>query len=219
MVLLDGVRMYDPSSIFNTIEPSSIERIEVVPPAEAGLLYGSESAFGVITIETRVWRSREETEVIPPHLRGGVYDWSLELQEHSWKKVLLSSFVGNALGVAAGFAIANECVEFDELATDVFASSCDNLATAGSWAAMITLPLAGAAMGARFSGDTPLSRGSFLPAVASGMVAMLPGYALVAASQREVGSPTFRAGQVFVLLGIPAAVTVADKLFRKFRSR
>lgn len=219
MVLLDGVRMFDPASIFNAIEPGSIERIEVVPPAEAGLLYGSESAFGVITIETRVWRPREESDVIPSHLRGGVYDWSLELEEHSWKKVFLSSFVGNALGVAAGLAIANQCVEFDELGTDLFASSCDNLPTAGAWAAMITFPLAGAATGARLAGGTSLSRGSYVPAAVSGMIAMLPGYALVAASQREAGSPSFRVGQLFVLVGIPAAVTMADKLFRKFRNR
>ena len=156
---------------------------------------------------------------MPAHLRGGVYDWSLELNEHSWEKVLLSSFVGNALGVAAGLAIARECVEFDELSVDLFASSCDQLPTAGAWAALITLPLAGAAVGARYAGSTSLSRGRLLPAFTSGMIALLPGYGLVAASQREAGSPSFRAGQVFVLVGIPVAVTIADRLFRKLRGR
>jgi len=217
MFILDGVRMFDPPSLYNTIQVGSIERIEVVPPAEAGLLYGSESAFGVITIETKVWLTKEEKEAIPPHLRGGVYDWTLELEDHSWKKAFLTSFLGNVLGVAAGIAVAQQCVEFDQLSTDVFASTCGGLATAGSWAAAIGFPLAGASMGARFGGATPLSRGRFLPAVASGAIALLPGYALVAASQKNTTSPSFRAGQIFVLLGIPAAVTVADRLFRKFR--
>jgi hypothetical protein len=217
MFILDGVRMFDPPSLYNTIDVGSIERIEVVPPAEAGLLYGSESAFGVITIETKVWLTKEEKESIPPHLRGGVYDWTLEVEDHSWKKVFLTSFLGSALGVAAGIAVAQKCVVFDELSTDIFASTCDGLGTATSWAALISFPLAGASLGARFGGATPLSQGRFLPAMASGAIALLPGYALVSASQQRATSPSFRAGEVFVLLGVPAAVTVADRLFRKLR--
>lgn len=219
MVILDGVRMFDPPSLYSTIDVGSIQRMEVVPPTEAGLLYGSESAFGVITIETKVWLTEEEKETIPPHLRGGVYDWSLEVEDHSWKKVFLSSFFGNALGVAAGIAIAHQCVEFDQLAVDVFASRCDKLPTAGAWMAAVGLPLAGAALGARYAGATAISRGRFLPALASGAAALLPGYALASASQQNATSPSFRAGQVFVFLGIPVAVTLADRLFRRFRGR
>jgi len=219
MLILDGVRMYDPPALYSTIQPSSIERIEVIPPAEAGLLYGSESAFGVITIETKVWLTKEERETIPPHLRGGVYDWTLEVADHSWKRVFLSAFVGNALGLAAGIALAEKCVRFGELATDIFASDCNNLRTAGSWAAVISFPLAGAAMGAQLAGRTPISRGNFLPTMASGIVALLPGYALASAAQQETASGSFRAGAIFILVGIPAAVTVADRLFRRFRGR
>jgi len=217
MVILDGVRMFDPPSLYNTIDLGSIERIEVVPPTEAGLLYGSESAFGVITIETRVWLTNQERETIPAHLRGGVYDWTLEAEPHSWKRTFVSSFLGNAAGLAAGIAIARKCVEFDELATDVFASQCDDLATAGAWAAAITLPLAGAALGARIGGATAISRGRLLPAMTSGIIALLPGYALMAASQQTPTTPSFRLGQVFALVGIPVAVTLSDRLFRTFR--
>lgn len=217
MFILDGVRMFDPPSLYSTIELGSIERIEVVPPAEAGLLYGSESAFGVITIETKVWLTKEEKEMIPPHLRGGVYDWTLEVDDHSWKRVFLTSFVGSAIGLVAGIAVASQCVEFDQLSTDLFASSCSDLATAGAWAAAISFPLAGGALGARYAGATAISRGRLLPAMASGAIALLPGYAMMSASQQRPSSASFRAGEIFVLLGIPAAVTVADHLFRRFR--
>jgi hypothetical protein len=217
MLILDGVRMYDPPSLYSTIQPGSIERIEVIPPTEAGLLYGSESAFGVITIETKVWLTQEERETIPAHLRGGAYDWSLEVTDHSWKKVFLSAFIGNALGVAAGVALAEQCIHFDQLATDIFASRCNNLQTAGAWTAVISLPLAGAATGARFSGATSLSRGRFLSALVSGGIALLPGYALISSAQRETSSGSFRVGTAFILVGIPAAVTIADRLFRGLR--
>jgi len=219
VLILDGVRMYDPPSLYNTIQPNSIQRIEVVPPAEAGLLYGSESAFGVILIETKVWMTEEERRTLPAHLRNGTYDWSLEVESHSWKRVLISSFVGNALGVAAGLTLADRCVRFDELSTDLFASDCDHWATAGAWTAALTLPLIGAATGARYAGATPISQGKFLSAVLSGAVAMVPGYALASASQRDTSSPSFTAGQVLVLVGVPLAVTAADRIFRKFRGR
>lgn len=131
--------------------------------------------------------------------------------------MFLSSFLGNAVGLAAGLAMGRQCVEFDDLATDVFASNCDQLTTAGSGIAAITLPLAGGALGARMGGGTPISHGRFFPAMASGAIALLPGYAMVSASQENTTSPSFRAGQLFGLLGIPVAVTLADRLFRKCR--
>jgi len=220
VLMLDGVRMYDPSALYSTIGLNSIQRIEVVPPVEAGLLYGSDSAFGVLLIETRLWLEEEERESIPAHLRGGVYNWSLEVERHSWKKVLIASFIGNALGVAAGLNIADRCVRFEELDTDLFASDCDQLATAGAWAAALTLPLAGAALGSRYAGATPISRGKFLSAMVSGAIALVPGYALASASHQDTSSSsTFKAGQVMVFVGIPLAVTVADHIFRKFRAK
>jgi hypothetical protein len=219
VLILDGVRMHDPSSLYSTIQPSSIQRIEVIPPAEAGLLYGSESANGVLVVETKVWLEEEEKEALPGHLRSGTYDWSLEVAEHSWKKVLLASLVGNAIGVVAGVRIADQCVRFDELDRDLFATDCGGWGTAGAYTAALTLPLLGAALGARYAGATPLSRGSLVPAMVSGLVALLPGYAMVSVSQESSSSSSFRAGQVMVFLGIPLAVTVADRMFRKFRGR
>jgi len=219
MLILDGVRMFDPPGLYGTIDPASIERIEVIPPAEAGLLYGSESAFGVITIETKLWFSKEEREAIPPHLRGGVHNWSLEVQPHPTRRAFLSAMAANAVGVAAGLALANRCVEFDELDRNVFASRCDRWETAGSWGAAIVLPLVGSALGARLGGGTAASQGRLLPAIAAGSVVLLPGYAMMSSAGERRSSATFRVGEVFVLLGIPAAVTIADRMFRRFRER
>jgi len=219
MLLLDGVRMFDPPGLYGTIDPSSIERIEVIPPAEAGMLYGSESAFGVITIETRLWLSRQDREAIPSHLRGGVHDWSLEVQPHPTRRAFLATVAANTLGLAVGLALANRCVEFDELDRNVFASRCGRWETAGSWSAAILLPLVGSALGARLGGGTAASQGRLLPAVAAGSVVLLPGYAMMSSATERRSSATFRAGEVLVLVGIPAAVTIADRLFRSFRAR
>ena len=219
MLILDGVRMFDPPSLYSSIDPASIERIEVIPPAEAGLFYGSESAFGVITIETKLWSSPAERESIPAHLRGGVYDWRWEGGAHPTGRTFLSTSLVNALGVAAGLAVADRCIEFDELARDVFASRCGGWGTAGSWGAAVALPLLGSALAARLGGGTASSRGRPLPAIAAGAVALLPGYAMMSSASERRSSPTFRAGQVMVLVGIPAAVTIADRLFRSRRER
>jgi hypothetical protein len=217
VLILDGVRMHDPPSLYSTIQPETVQRIEVIPPAEAGLLYGSESANGVLVVETKSWRDDEDSEAMPAHLRGGTYDWSLEVESHSWKKVFLTSMVGTALGGAAGVNLADRCMRFEELSTDLFASDCDRWGTVGSWSAVITFPLLGAALGSRYAGATPLSRGKFVSTMVSGVIALLPGYALMAASHQDTSSGSFRGGQVMVFLGIPFAVTVADHLFRKFR--
>jgi len=219
MLILDGVRMFDPPGLYGTIDPASIERIEVIPPTEAGLLYGSESAFGVITIETKLWPSPEAREAIPPHLRGGVHDWSLEVQPHPTRRAFLYTMAANTLGLAAGLAVANRCIEFDELNRNVFSSRCDRWETAGSWGAAILLPLVGSALGARLGGGTDASHGRLFPAIAAGSVVLLPGYAMMSSSAERRSSATFRMGEVFVLLGIPAAVTIADRMFRSFRAR
>jgi hypothetical protein len=217
VLILDGVRVYDPPSFYSTIQPETVQRIEVIPPAEAGLLYGSESANGVLVVETKVWLTEEERESLPAHLREGTYDWSLDVESHSWKKVFLTAFIGNAVGVMAGLNIADHCIRFEELSTDLFASDCTRWETAGSWATAISLPLVGAALGSRYAGATPLSRGRFLPAFTSGLIALLPGYAMAASSRWDTSSPTFKGGQVLVLVGIPFAVTVADHIFRSVR--
>lgn len=219
VLLLDGVRMYDPGGIYSAIEVSSIERIEVVPPSEAGLLYGSDSAFGVLKIETKVWaeKNRGDNRPASRRLRGGVYDWTLETESHSWQRTFLAAAAGSALGVVTGLAVAGTCIDYDELAYNAFASKCDTWGTVGSWAAAITFPLLAGSTAAGFAGATPLSKGKLLPAVAAGALALVPAYALASSAHLDGVSPTTVFGALMLGVGVPTAITVADRLFRKFR--
>jgi hypothetical protein len=219
VLLLDGVRMHDPPSLYSTLDPGSIERIEVVPPAEAGLLYGSDSAFGIIRIETRLWHAEEGTAPRPRRLRGGVYDWTLEVESYSWKKVFLTTALGNALGVVAGASLARNCIQLESLARDVSTTNCDTWPTLGSWVAAFTFPLLGSSLAARYSGSTPVSRGRLVPALSAGALTLIPAYAMASSAQLDGVSPTRAAGFLLLGVGVPAAVTAADYLFRKLRSR
>jgi hypothetical protein len=141
------------------------------------------------------------------------------VESHSWQKVFLTSALGNALGIAVGWAVAGNCIEFETLARDVSNTECETWPTLGSWAAAFTFPLLGASLGARYAGATPISRGSLIPALSAGALTLLPAYAMASSAQLDGVSPTRVAGFLLLGLGVPAAVTAADYLFRKFRSR
>ncbi len=219
VVFLDGVRVYEPGAILSSIPLSDIHRVEVVPPSEAGVLYGTESMFGVILIETKVWaETRAESTDVPESLRGrSVYDWTLEPDSHAWKKVYAGAFVGNAAGLLLSLAVARNCIDFEELGNDLFNTSCGGWATAGSRTALLTLPIFGAGAGARTAGGTDFSHGRLLYAAAASAVVMVPAYALVSTSLNSEFTGTRIAGQALLVFGIPAAATLADRLFRKIR--
>ncbi len=220
LVFLDGVRMDNPPLLFNTINLNSIQRIEVIPPTEAGLLYGSESAFGVILIETTVWaEDHQRMAALPRELRGrAVYDWSLEVRPHRWKRVFATAFLGNAMGLAVGLGLARNCLEFRELAYDIFATECGTWPTIVSRISAFAFPLLGTTVATRYAGATPLSRGSFAAAAAAAAMTLVPGYALTSSSLVDESRPTMWAGRLILLVGVPAAATVADNLFRRLRA-
>jgi len=219
MTLLDGVRMFDPPMLYSTIDLGTISRVELIPPAEAGAEYGSDSAFGVLLIETKTYRTeRARTGAVdgpmPGELRGG-WNWDLEGSTHPTVKVFLYSFLGNAVGLAAGLAAANQCVEFDRLAGDVFDSSCGRWGTLGARSAAISFPVMGAALSARLAGRTRFSHGRFWPTALAAGVALLPGYAIASSSTVDGFQGTTWVSRVILLLGVPAATTVADYMYRR----
>ncbi|MDP2958635.1 MAG: carboxypeptidase regulatory-like domain-containing protein, partial [Longimicrobiales bacterium] len=86
MVLLDGVPVSDPNFLYGTVGLSNIERIQVIPPGEAGARYGTGSLYGVILIDTRPpgsQRPAEERPVTAYPLRGrAAFDWSQDPAGH-----------------------------------------------------------------------------------------------------------------------------------------
>ena len=220
MTLLDGIRMFDPPMLFSTIDLASISRIELIPPAEAGAEYGSDSAFGVLLIETKSFsteraRAGGEDRPMPGEL-AGTWNWDLEGSSHPSARVFLYSFLGNAAGLAAGLAVAERCVEFDRLAVDVFNSSCGRWGTLGARGAAITIPVLGATAAARFAGRTDFSHGRFWPTALAAGVALLPGYAIASSSTVDGFQGTTWISRFILLFGVPAATTLADYMYRRF---
>jgi hypothetical protein len=219
-VFLDGVRVSDPMPLWTTFPIEQIERMEVVSSAEAGARYGTDSSYGVLLIETRSGRSAMGVENVTSRGRP-TYDWALENEPYPWAKVFASSFVGNAAGLAAGALIGQSCIEFEEgLANSHYflESSCDRLATAAVTTAMFGLPITGATFAANRAGRTELSQGKWLPTAVAAALALVPGYILVVAKDDE----SFSGGRVIgwgaLTIGVPAFTTIADRLFREFRS-
>ena len=86
IVVLDGLPVPYPELLFETIPLETIETVEVLSPAQAGVRYGTlGSANGVVLIETRPpMRQRRVTAGGDPiSLRA--YDWRLEHRIADWQ--------------------------------------------------------------------------------------------------------------------------------------
>lgn len=215
MVFLDGVRMWNPPNLYSTIELGTINRIEVLPPAEAGVAYGTDSSFGVILIETRTFQDTRDPLLLPRELMTDQdYNWDLDPDPHPTLKVFLGSMVGNAIGLGLGLAAARQCIDFERVAVDIFNTSCGSLGTAGARLGAVVLPSLGAATAARYIGDTEMSRGRFVPTALAAGLAVLPGYALASTSTKSGMTTSGWSGAVWLLLAVPAAATAADYVYR-----
>ena len=220
-VFLDGVRVYDPAGMLSNIDLSSIRRVEVVPPNEAGLRFGTESAFGVLLVETVMFADFEEADALLESTLGRsvTYNWAESPDEYNTWKVMAITAVANAAAIAGGVGIANNCLDFEKLVNDVFASNCQGGATFAAHAALFGLPLLTNALTARIVGGTDYSHGRILPTALLSAAVLLPGYAMSTSSVvAEGNSPTQWGGRVFILVGVPFAATMADRLFRRLRN-
>lgn len=72
-VFVDGARVADPQVLWTTMPVENVESMELLPGAEAGVLYGTDSNYGVLLIETR---SGLRPDAGPR--RSATYDWALE---------------------------------------------------------------------------------------------------------------------------------------------
>ncbi len=219
LVVLDGVPISNPNFAYGTIGLNSIQRIEVLPPGEAGARYGTGSLFGVILIETRDPRlaagAADGADILIG--RGGrrTFDWSLEPRGHPALRAAGAAFLSNAVGLAAGVGLARLCFSIDE--HDQIRTECDALGNTAAIAAGFALPALGSALGARVGGRTEGSEGSLVPALVGATMALLPGYVYSVSTVGRGSDAANVAGAVLLLVGTPLAVTVADRLFRHER--
>ncbi len=218
-VYLDGVPIGDPTVVYGTLNLNDIVRLEVVPPAEAGVRFGTGALWGALVIETRKPGIPSESE---EDLRGLVrgreaFDWSQEPAPQNWKRVFAYAFVGNAMGLAAGVAVADRCIEVVAPTYDRVTTECAPWPTMGSAVAGVVLPALGGSLGARIGGRTERSQAEFMPAMVASVMALIPGYALHISSRRSEWRKTGFIGKALLVLGVPVATTIADRLFRTMR--
>ncbi|MBT8402691.1 MAG: carboxypeptidase-like regulatory domain-containing protein [Gemmatimonadetes bacterium] len=213
-VLIDGVPVADPGSLYASVPLGDIERIQMIPPGEASTRYGSGSLYGVLLIETRrpgltpVDYGRTGTEPV------ATFDWTQDPEGHSSAKTFLFSALGNALGLGLGIALARECFAFDG---PEITGTCGATGTTLGGGAAVVLPAVGAAMAARFAGSTDLSQGNLVPSLVGAGLMIFPGYALALSEAASQSTTVSTIGTVFLTAGVPLAVTLADKLYRKLR--
>jgi hypothetical protein len=219
-VYLDGIPVTNASYLYENLDMGDIERMEMVPPAEAGVRFGTGALWGALVIETRVpgLRPEEKDAFRIGPLTVGAFDWSQEPKPHNWWKVYLYSVLGNAVGLAVGVPLASECIEVVSPTFDRVTTECSTLPTFGSALAGVAFPAIGSTLGAQWGGQTTLSRGDFVPMAISAVMALVPGYALEVSSRRSDWEKTSMVAKVILGLGVPAAVTFSDGIFRKLRS-
>lgn len=217
-VVVDGVRVSAPNYLYGSIGLQNLRRIQVIPPSEAGTRYGTGSLYGVVLIETArpgLPRGPEaDTGEIRP-LRGPLtFDWDQDPAGHSTGWALVGAALGNAVGLAAGLAIARQCIS---VVDEEIESTCSSSTSVAAGTAAFVLPAVGSAFGARVGGGTELSVGSPLPAAIGAAIMLFPGYTFSMSTVGGDQAVVNRMGHSFLVLGVPLAVTLADRLFRELR--
>lgn len=221
LVLLDASRVEVAAlgSVMESLSLDDVQRIEMIPPARAGVEYGTGSQNGVLLIETGARAERPaRTADMRSELRPRTtYNWAVEGTSHHTYRALGAAFVGNAAGVALGLWIGSQCIDYDLMPQDFFHSRCGGWTTLGARLAVVGLPLLGSTLGARWAGRTRASEGDWKKSAGIATILILPGYIMAASGLGEAGSPPETAGKVMLSLGVPTATALADRLFRHVR--
>ena len=216
VVVVDGVRIGSPLQYLDRTPPQQVASLEVLGALDAATRYGTGTGSGAIIIETRRLGAEAADAELPPVFSMRRYNWNLEPGDHPWAK----TFAGAALGTAGGLALTLGFTSHCSPLNEVRRSECHGpKATLASTAAFV-VPLAGAALGANFFGKTEWSNGVFGKTLLLTSVPMLSGFFFATpheANQSESGVQEIF-GQLVVAVGVPLAATIADRVFRAFRS-
>lgn len=218
VVIMDGTRVSNAPYFFAQMPVEDIARMEVIPPGEAGVRYGYDSNYGVLLIET-VSGHRPGDDPDAPSVRGPItrYDFAVEGVPYDWKRTYLSAFAGTALAVGAAWLASRDCLSFDSLSDHFLDSNCGGARTAGARVVLMTLPVATAATAGRMGGRSERSQGRWFSLVLGAALAGAPGYLLSTTGDEDAWAGADWLGKGLVFLGMPAIVTITDRLFREVR--
>ncbi len=219
-VYVDGVPINDPTHLYDNLDLRTLESLEVVPAAEAGVLYGSGALYGAILITTRrpgVMGSDEARKVLATRVPS--FTWSQDNQRHNTTRVFATSAIGNGLGLALGVTAAAQCISLRKPSYDGIISDCETAATLGTAFAAVILPSLASSFASRWSGRTDRSQGELGPAAMGTAMTILPGYALVFSGYRNDSENLKWVGYGLIVVGAPLMTTAADYLFRELRGK
>lgn len=218
-VVVDGVRISNPQYLYGQIGLANLHRIQVIPPSEAGTRFGTGSLYGVVLIETERpghvgAAGASPAEYYAPAAPRLTFDWDQDPQGHRTSWSLVGAAVGNALGLVAGVAIARQCIE---VINQEIEASCGTSTTLAAGTAAVVLPALGSAVGARVGGASDLSVGRMLPATVGAGIMLFPGYVFSLSTVGGGREAVNVVGRSLLIVGVPLAVTLADRLFRRLR--
>lgn len=205
-VVLDGVPVADPAYVYSSIPLQDIERVEVLSPAQAGVRYGMRTGQGALLVETKRGPVRRRTDM-SRYLTG--LDWSAESEPYPWLQVFGSALLVNAAALGLSYLMVDECFWTQESSL-ALRTRCGPLGTTGAGVLSVALPAVGAGLVARWAGTTDRSRGRLVPAMVAAGMALSAGYIMVLGGE----GGTEVAGGVVLGIGVPAVLTLADRIIR-----
>ena len=213
-VYVDGVRSAAPSLLYFSMPLEDIARVELLSPLQASTRFGMAAGGGALLVETKTGPQRQR-EAAADNLVTG-FDWSLEEERYGWERVFASSFVGNAVGLAVGLGLANQCLEIDT-GLGGLRPRCTGILTTGTGILALALPSAAGGYSAGWAGQTDRSKGRFLPAALGSAMAATAGYLLLIEGRSNEAGAAETAGIALLAVGTPLMTTVADRIFRVLR--
>ncbi|MGH7502085.1 MAG: carboxypeptidase-like regulatory domain-containing protein [Longimicrobiales bacterium] len=214
-VVVDGVLITAPSTIYGTIPLATIERLEILSPGQAGTQFGAAANYGVLLIETRTGPRPERRAERSLPLSG--FDWSEEPSPYRWFRVVGSSFLGNAIGLGVGHLIADQCIDTSRSGFPGIRTRCGPISTTVAGVISLALPALAGSAAARWAGGTERSQGRLLPSSAIASLAVAAGFLLLVEGEGHRSDVTKTAGTVVLVAGTPALLTLADRVFRSLR--
>lgn len=203
-VYVDGVPNREGSFLLSQLSPSDVERIEVVPAAEASLRY-MEGSRGVILVETR----QGSTATSPYRIHVNGFGW-YEEESYPWIEVLGVSTLAGVAAVGLASTSIFDCSGFGNSLTP---PRCH--AAAGMGTGLLTSAVARVI--SQRVGRTSYSEGRTYPALLMGAVTASLGYVLYVHGEKSGSSSARTAGQVVLAAGIPISLTFSDRVFRMLR--